>query len=62
MSLCAFVNNNMKGVSSSNDLVQIMNLGSERYSSMMTMLEENEQAKYIENYYHKGVSVLHVHR
>ena len=32
MSLCSLVYNNKKGINSSNDLVQIMNIGNQLYS------------------------------
>ena len=38
MSLCSLVHNNTRGISSTNDLIQIINIGNQLYSSLSRLV------------------------
>ena len=40
MSLCSLIYNNTQGISSANDLLQIMNIGNQLYSSLLQLARQ----------------------
>ena len=55
MSLCSLIYNNKQGISSGNDLIQIMNIGNQCYSSLsqlnaLNMFDTDYQLEYSESY------------
>ena len=40
MSLCSLIYNNTQGISSANDLIQIMNIGNQLYSSLSRLARQ----------------------
>ena len=41
MSLCSLIYNNKQGISSANDLIQIMNIGNQLYSSLSQLARQS---------------------